>query len=407
MIGGTGISLGRIALRNVTRNKARFVMTLLAVAVSVLIYMTLDSAKRSWDGAKEVSRQDRLVARHKITFVLSLPKRYVARLANAKRADGSPLVESVTYAVWFGGREPNHEHEFFQSLAVDADTYFDVYDEVTLSEQALSDFQSNLDAAIIGQGLARKLGLKVGDRVTLESPIYPSSSASGGEPWSFRVAGIYGSRSRAVDTQSFLFRYERLNEALAGTSRDQVGWLVSRTPPGADPQETARAVDALYADADVQTLTQDERAFVSGFLGMVSTVLDVVTLLSLAILVIVLLVLANAMGLSVRERAREYASLKALGFGARDVMRLILLEGVFLSLIGVAIGAALSMCVIDLGVGRFFEENLTQFFPVFEVRPETLAGCAVLSLLLGVLAAAAPAWSAARAGVGVALKRVA
>ncbi|MCA9646968.1 MAG: ABC transporter permease, partial [Myxococcales bacterium] len=333
----SSISLWRVALRNVTRNKARFSMTLLAVCISVLIFMTLDTAKRSWDSAKEVSRQDRLVTRHKVTFVLSLPKRYVSRLTEAKGGDGAPLVQRVTYAVWFGGREPNHEHEFFQSVAVDAESYFDVYEEVELSPEALSDFRQNLDAAIIGEGLARKLGLKVGDSVSLQSPIYPSAD---GNPWSFRVAGVYGSRSRAVDTQSFVFRYERLNEALPARDRDQVGWLVSRTPPGADPQATARAVDSLFADSDVQTLTQDERAFVSGFLGMVSTVLDVVTVLSYAILVIVLLVLANAMGLSVRERIREYASLRALGFSPGDVLRLILLEAIYLSLIGVSVGIA-------------------------------------------------------------------
>lgn len=397
------ISLWKIALRNVTRNKARFAMTLLAVSVSVLIYATLDSAKRSWDGAREVSRQDRLVTRHKVTFVLSLPKRYVAQLSEAKSADGAPLVRRVTYAVWFGGRDPNHEREFFQSLAVDAGSYFDVYDEVDLSGQALSDFQNNLDAAIIGEGLARKLGLKVGDRVTLQSPIYPSAESN---PWAFRIAGIYTSRSRAVDTQSFLFRYERLNEALSGASRDQVGWLVSRTPLGADPQGTAREVDALFADADVQTLTQDERAFVSGFLGMVSTVLDVVSVLSFAILVIVSLVLANAMGLSVRERGKEYASLKALGFGAGQVARLILMEGVFLCAVGVAVGVVVSLLIIDFGIGEFFERNLAQFFPVFELRPETLLTCAVLAIVLGGLAALAPALGAARAPVGTALTRV-
>lgn len=181
---------------------------------------------------------------------------------------------------------------------------------------------------------------------------------------------------------------------------------MSRTPLGSDPQGTAREVDALFADADVQTLTQDERAFVSGFLGMVSTVLDVVTVLSFAILVIVSLVLANAMGLSVRERGKEYASLKALGFGAGQVARLILMEGVFLSAIGVAVGVVVSLLVIDFGIGEFFERNLAQFFPVFELRPETLLTCAVLAIVLGGLAALAPALGAARAPVGKALSRV-
>ncbi|MEZ4370958.1 MAG: FtsX-like permease family protein [Polyangiaceae bacterium] len=397
------VSIGRIALRNVTRNKPRFVMTLLAVVISVLIFMTLDSAKRSWDSAREVSRQDRLVTRHKVTFVLPLPRRYVSRLTEAKAASGAPLVRRVTYAVWFGGREPNHEHEFFQSIAVDAESYFDVYDEVELTPEALSDFRQNLDAAIVGEGLARKLDLEVGDQVSLESPIYPSAD---GHPWSFRVAGVYRSRSRAVDTQSFVFRYERLNEALASKDRDQVGWLVSRTPPGADAQSTARAVDALFADSDVQTVTQDERAFVSGFLGMVSTVLDVVSVLSYAILVIVLLVLANALGLSVRERVREYASLKALGFSRGDVLRLIVLEGVYLSLIGVSVGIAVALVIIDFGIGQFFEQNLSQFFPIFVVRPETLLSAGLLSVALGVLAGFVPAWSTARLPVGAALSRL-
>jgi putative ABC transport system permease protein len=177
--------------------------------------------------------------------------------------------------------------------------------------------------------------------------------------------------------------------------------------PGQSAADAGRAIDALFAERDVQTLSQDERAFVTGFLGMVSAVLDVLGVLSIVILVIVGLVLANAVAMGVRERTREYATLLAIGFSPAHVGRLVVLESVVVSVIGAVIGVAVARALVGGPMARFFEENLAHLTPVFRVTGAELALAFSLVLALGVSSAALPAARAARLRVTEALRRVA
>jgi putative ABC transport system permease protein len=198
-----------------------------------------------------------------------------------------------------------------------------------------------------------------------------------------------------------------LNDALPADQQQQIGWIVSRTTDPTHTAEIARAIDRVFDERDVQTLSQDERAFSTGFIGMISSVLDVVAVLSGAILVIMALVLANAIGMSVRERVREHGALKALGFSAQHVARLVLIESGLIALGGALLGLMLAYLLVDRGMSDFFELNLAWLFPVFRVDLAVLLGALAASVTLSLAAALIPAFAAGRVSAIEALRRVA
>lgn len=395
------MSLVILALRNVFREKARAALTLLGIALGMMTLLVLGTALRSWDAAQDLARKDRLVTRHKVTFIMTLPRRYVDEIRAAKRPDGSPLVANATWSSWFGGRVPGREREFFASYAIDPESYFDVMDEIQVSPETLETIKNDRSAAVIGDLLARDFGWKPGDTITLDSPLYPSPD---GAPWTFTVAGVYTTKSRAVNRQTLVFPWARLNEALPPQERDTVGWITSTTP-GASAADAALAIDRFFEDRDVQTLSQDERAFATSFLGMVSSVLDVVAVLSGVIVLIMAMILANTIAMAVNERAGELAALKAIGFGPRSVAYVVLVEASFFALVGSLLGLVAGICAIDGGLGAFFEEKLTNLFPVFRVEPGLAAVALGVSVAASLAAACVPAWFASRLQVTEALRR--
>jgi putative ABC transport system permease protein len=398
------MNLATLVRRNVLRNKTRFVMTVLALAFTTMTFLTLRAARRSWDHAVDLARRDRLYTRNEVTFVMGLPKRYVDDAREAKTAAGTPLLSTVSYASWFGGRVPGREQEFFASMAVDADTYFDVYDEAIVAPDEKKAFVEDKNGALVGDALAQRFGWKVGDRITLESPIYP---APDGMPWTFTLRGTYRTNVQGADRRSFFFHWSRFDEGRPLDQRGEVGWLTSRTAGGANAADAAKALDAVFAERDVRTLSQDERAFNTGFLGMVSTVLDVVSLLALVLLGIMALVLMNAVALSVRERSAEWATLKAIGVPPAKVLLVIALEAGVIALVGSGLGLLLGFAFVNHGIGKFFEENLASMFPVFRVDATVVAESLLGALVVGTLAGLVPGASAARAPVLEALRRVA
>jgi putative ABC transport system permease protein len=383
-----------LAVRNVWRNRFRATLTAAGVAVTVVAFVLLRTIIWAYTVSSEVAAKDRVVTRHKVTFVMPLPKRYVDVVREA------PGVKEVTWANWFGGKDPKHENDFFATLAVDPKTFFQVYDEMRVPADQLEAWKQDRRGAIVGDVIARKLGWKVGDRVAITSQIFPGD-------WEFHIAGIYEATRKSVDRSQFLFHWDYLNETQPQRARDQVGWVVSRVN---DPNRTADvsvALDKTFDERDVQTLSQSEGAFNTSFLGMFSAVLKAIDVVSLAILLIMMLILGNTVAMGVRERTHEYGTLRAIGFLSKHVVWLVVGEAVATGALGGLLGLALAYPIVEKGMGRFIEENMGGFFPYFQIAPATAALALGLALALGGLAAVWPAWQASRMNVVGALRRVA
>ncbi|HEY4118512.1 MAG TPA: FtsX-like permease family protein [Byssovorax sp.] len=390
------MTLAGLAARNVLRNKFRAILTAVGVAVAILTFILLRTVVHAWSVGADYAMKDRLVTRNKVTFVMTVPRRYIDELRAA------PHVRVATYANWFGGKDPKHEHEFFGTIAIDADSYFQVFDDLAVDPAVLDAFKHDPQAAIVGEVLAKKMGWKPGDKVMLVSGIYPEKPE-----WEFHIVGLYSAKARSADKSSFYFRWDYLDKSVEARRQNQIGWMVSRVD---EPTKTASigvAVDKLFDSQEIQTLSQDEHAFQASFLASASAILGAIDIVSAVILVIMSLVLGNTIAMGVRERTNEYGVLKALGFSNGHIAMFIVAESMLLAAIGGALGILISYPFVQNGLGRWLEENMGSFFPFFRVDPGVVALAAGLSLALGAAAAIIPAYTAMQLKVVDALRRVA
>jgi putative ABC transport system permease protein len=391
------VNLAFLAANNLRRNKLRSALTLAGVAVAILAFVLLRTVTWAWTVQSTDTQNDRIVTRHKVTFVMSLPRRYVDEVRDMKE------VRCATWANWFGGKDPNHDTEFFATLAVDDQSFFEVYDDMKIAPEQLAAFKADRQGAVVGDKLLKRLGWHVGQTITLTSQIFSGE-------YEFHIVGGYEALKKSIDPAQVVFHWDVLNERLRSVrkqSADKVGWIVARVAPGKSAVDTSLAIDSAFDVNDIQTLSQDERSFQASFLGMFSAILTALDIVSFVILGIMMLILGNTVAMGVRERTGEYAVLRAIGFRPYHIVVLVVGEAGTLGLLGGGIGLALAYPFINMGMGRYIEENYGNIFPFFHITPGSAGVALALAFGLGITASIIPAARAYRLHVIDALRRVA
>jgi putative ABC transport system permease protein len=387
------MGLATISIRNVWRNKLRTVLTLSAVTVLVVFFLILRTVIWSWTAAAEQAATDRIGTRHKVSFIMQLPRRYVQEIREV------PGVKQVAHASWFGAKDANHPDDFFSTIAVEPDEFLEVYNEIKVPKDQVETWKQDRQGAIVGDVLAKKRGWKIGDKIVLQGTIYPGD-------WEFHVSGIYSATTPTVDRSTLWFQYKYLDQSRAPRLQDQVGWIMARVDNPGRAAEIARAVDKKFDERDIQTLSMSERALQASFLGMVSAVLRIIDVVSFVMVLIMGLILGNTIAMGVRERTHEYGVLRAIGFLPQHIVRFILSEGLVLGIIGGVIGLFVGYPLVQKAIGPWMEDNMGAFFPFFRVTPELALLSFLLAAALGLIAAVIPARSASRLEVVSALRRV-
>jgi putative ABC transport system permease protein len=369
------VDLLRLLFRNALRHKLRSLLTIIGVGVAVMAFALLQTVVTAWHAGVEASAANRLITRHAVSFVFPLPLAYRDRIAQV------PGVNKVTYAVWFSGVYID-KNQFFARLAVDSDTFFDVYSEFIIEPDQFETFKRERNATIIGIDIAERYNLKIGDIMTLEGDVYPGQ-------WEFVVRGIYRPRDQTTDPTTMMFHYKYVDERVRQETPDRagdVGWYIVRID---DPDGSARIsqdIDNLFANSRAETKTETERAFQQSFLSAASAVITAMNVMSFVIIGIILLVVGNTMVMSARERTHEFAVLKALGFSGRQLFLLLTGESMILSIMGSTAGL-----LVTLPAVAGFQTALPKgWFPVFYIKPETIViGCAA-GVAVGLIASLIP-----------------
>jgi putative ABC transport system permease protein len=387
------MNLTSIAARNIGRNKLRTSLTVSVVAIATLFFILLRTVVWSWTSASEFSKKDRIATRHKVSFIMQLPKRYAEEIATI------PGVTAVAWANWFGAKDPKNEQDFFATIATDPKALLNVYSEIKTTEGEKQAWFEDRQGALVGDALAKKKGWKVGDKVTLSGTIYPGD-------WTFNVRGIYTTTTTNVDRSTLWFHWSYLNESLPPRQKDMVGWIMTNIKDSSQSGRISKEVDAKFDDRDLQTITMSEAALNQSFLGMFSAVLKAIDIVSVVITLIMALIVGNTIAMGVRERTNEYGVLRAIGFLPKHIVRFILAEGAVIGVIGGLIGVVLGYPVVNGALGRVIEENMGNMFPQFKVQPEIAAFAFGLAMVLGLVAAILPARKASRLQVVEALRRV-
>ena len=383
-----------IAVRNLRRNRLRTFLTVLGAAVAVLAFVLLRTVLSAWQVAADYASKDRVATRHKVSFVMTLPKRYIDDIR------GVPGVKQAAYMSWFGAKLPAKPDEFFATIAVEPASFLEVYDEIVVSPEDKQRWLGDKKGALVGDVLAKKLGLKVGDRITLTGSIFPGD-------WEFDIAGTYTTTRKSIDRSTFWFHWSYMNDSLPESRRDQIGWIASRVDDPGKGAEVSAAIDRLFDEKDMQTATMSERAMNLSFMGMFSAVLTALDIISLIILFIMMMIVGNTIAMGVRERTREYGVLRALGFLPWHIRLFVVGEAIGLGLLVAVLGIVISHPIVELGMGRFLEENMGAWFPYFRVEKMTYVAATLLAVGLALCAAIIPAVRAGRLAVTDALRRVA
>ena len=387
------IRLFLIAARNLKRSWFRTIFTVAGAAVALIAFVMLRTVLWAWNVGAENAAQDRVGTRHKVTFIMPLPKRY------AEDVRIVPGVKQASFMNWFGAKVPTHPDEFFASLAVESNTFFDVYDEMVVSPEDKARWLADRKGAIVGHVLAKKMGWKVGDKVVLEGTIYPGD-------WEFNIAGVYKASRKSIDASEFIFHWDYLNDTLTGEQKDQIGWVTSRVVDGTRSAEVSKAIDRIFDERDTQTVTMSERSMNVSFMAGFSALLTALDVVSVIILGIMLLVLGNTIAMGVRERTKEYAVLRAIGFEPWHVRFFVIAEAATLGIVSGAVGVGLAYPFVNNMVGRAIEENMGAMFPYFRVEPKTAVVAFVIAIVLAGVASLVPSIQAGRVSVTDALRRV-
>ncbi|HMN16502.1 MAG TPA: ABC transporter permease [Ignavibacteriaceae bacterium] len=365
----------KIIFANALRHKLRTTLTILGIAIAVIAFGVLRTVVTVWDSSVDAAAANRLITRQAVSFIFPLPYAYKEKIKNVEG------VKEVSFANWFGGVYKD-KNNFFTRMCVDADTYFDVLPEFIISPEELENFKKERNACVIGQEIAVQYNLKLGDQMVLEGDIFPGQ-------WEFVVRGIYKPKNKNTDDTQMLFHWDYINERMkaeAPLRAGSVGWYIVQIENPNDAAEVSEKIDALFKNSSAETKTETEKAFTQGFVSASSAIITAMNFMSFVIIGIIMLVLANTMIMAARERTREYAVLKTLGFSAFHIIGLILGESLVIALIGGGIGIALTYPIV-----AGFEQAMPKgFFPFFYIEPITTILALSAAIIIGILASIFP-----------------
>ena len=374
----------RLALRNLLRNKRRTILTASSVAVSLFLLSSLamvyTALGKPFEGEE---RSPRMMVRRLTGLTFMMPASY------RQKIQAVPGVLAVTPMNWFGGywKEPENS---FGNFAVDANVVFDVLDMARIPPDQLAAFKSERVAAVAGRQLIEKFHWKIGDRITLLGSPYGISPE-------LVLRGVF---TGGPDDQ-FYFHYDNLNEAMHEFNQVNLFWIRVERPEIA--ARVGQAIDRTFRDTDSETKTEAEGAFLLSFISMLGNVRGIILMVGAAVAFAVLLIVANSVAMSIRERVTEAALMRSLGFTSRHVLALFVGESLALTVVGATLGVGGATLLYDAMALR----NIgSMVFADMRMRPETILLCMVLAVALAILSAAWPAYRAAKGNIAEALRSV-
>ncbi|UCE23319.1 MAG: ABC transporter permease [Candidatus Zixiibacteriota bacterium] len=370
----------KLVSKNATRHLLRTALTILGLAIAVMAFAVIRTSIDAWYAGARASSPNRLVITNAISLVFDLPVAYKDKIA---QIDG---VTGISWAQWFGGTYVDPKN-FFPQFAIDGETYLDLYPEYIIPSEQREAFLSERNAVIVGRALADRFGWSIGDPIRLTGTIFPGE-------WDFVIRGIYTGKMETTDESQWFMRYDYLDERMKVEAPPRAGQVGSFIVQIDDPSRAAQMsafIDSLFVNSLAETKTQTEEAFQLSFVAMASSIVTGLRIVSFMVIGIILLVLANTMAMTARERVSEYAVMKTLGFRPIHIVGLIFGESLVIAGIGGLLGV-----IITFPINGLLAEVIKDYFPIFKLDPLTLVLGLVSSLIVGFVAAVFPTLKAVR-----------
>lgn len=384
------MTLARFVRKNVYRNKLRFWLTVGSMAFSLALLSFLMSMWQAFYGNSNRSEQSaqRLIVRHKVSLTNLIPASYRDKIRHV------PGVVKVIPMNWFGGTYKDAtQKNFFARFGTDPDEFFDVYPELEIPRDQLGAWKKDRAGAVADAELAKKYGWKVGDKIILQGDIYPIKLE-------LTLRGIFTAK---LPNNSLYFNEKYVEEGVpfAKGAAGFYGILVD-SPQHVD--QVSHDVDALFANAPEPTRTETEKAFGLSFLAMLGNVKAFILIIASAAVFTILLVSGNTMAMSIRERTREVAVLKTMGFTRKTILGIFIGESATVGLLGGILGTLFALLLITGGTkvpnaGNLFV--IAQHFWLF-TAPASIG----VAIIAGFLSSAIPAYGASKTGIVEGLRHI-
>jgi putative ABC transport system permease protein len=371
--------------RNLFRKKARTILTIGSIAVSLFLFGLLVTIETALNAGVDVAGVDRLIVRNKTSLIMPLPLAYQERL---RQIDN---VSEATYATWFGAiyQEPKN---FFPQFAIDTDTYRTVFPEFEISDSQWQGFLADQEGAVVGRVTADRFGWKVGDRIPLQGTIWTGA-------WEFNIRAIYEGSRPGDDESQFWFHWKFLEESRPW-GKGTVGWYTVKVDDPDRAVTVSQTVDERFSNSAYETSTETEQAFAAGFAKQIGNIRMLIMSIGAVVLFTLLLVTGNTMAMAVRERVPELGVLKTLGFGDRTVLFLVLAESLIIATVGGALGVGLAK-LFTLG-----GDPTGGMLPVFYLSTGEMFLGIGIAIFVGLAAGSIPALTAMNLRIVDALRRV-
>jgi len=378
------VNIPTFVLKNALRNRRRALLTIISVAISCGLLVTLLTLQRELTIPPESEAASlRIIARNKVSLAQPLPAKQLATIEKI------PGIVAVTPFTFFGGNFREETVTGFAQFAVDPRRFQGLLVEGKIVDGTYEDFVKDRLSCLVGADTMKRYNLKIGDKMKFTGTFFPVDL-------DLKIAAVF---KGTVDDRGVFFHHKLLDELMGDPGT--VGTWYLRVESADVANEVIARVNGAFENTAAEVRAETERAFQMGFVSMLGNVKMLVMLISGAVVFTLLLVTISTMSMAIRERFRELAVLKALGFQRRELFSFILAESFGLASLGaiLGIGGAWALWTfLDL-------QSLTNgFLLYFEVTPRIMAWGAAVAALMGVLSAIPPAVQTARMSVTDGLK---
>jgi putative ABC transport system permease protein len=389
----------RLLLLNLCRKPLRTLLTIFGVGVALFLFCFLETVLTSFNAGVNMSDASRLVVQHKESIMFELPMSYRSMIEQTEGVTG------VATASWFGalsqepGPDGKKREEFFAQFAADIERYLLLYPEIKVSPEKFRDLMNDQMGCLLGVKIAERLNKKVGDRLVLRSTIWTQKNSS--SIWEFNVRALYTTDSPTFDQTMMLFSLKRFDEARQ-FGKGSVGVYIVGIANPERSSEISAAIDSRFANSPFETRTMTEKAFNLQFVSMMGNFQLLLRSIGSAVVLTMLLVSANTMMMSARERTREMGILKAIGFSDGHVFLLLIAEALTISVLGALAGVGLAWLLANV----LHYNPKPDFFPVFYLPRESMLAAVGLATLTGFASGIVPAVAGMRLKATEALRSV-
>jgi putative ABC transport system permease protein len=382
------MTLTRFVTKSAFRNKRRSFLTVLSITFSLLLLTLMMTI---WHGfyIDKGSAQSalRLITRHRVSLTESMPVYYREKMRTV------PGVVAVAPTQWFGGLYKDDKPEnFFAQFGTDPAEIFKVQTDFKIPDDQLAAWQRDQAGCVVDSELAKKYGWKIGDRIVIKGTIFPVDLE-------LTIRGIFIAPQPTI---TVYFNYKYVEEAVP-FAKGHAGTFNILADSPEDVPKIAAAIDAMFHNSPEPTKTETEKAFQLGFINSLGNVKAFILSICFAVVFATLLVSANTMAMSIRERTREVAVLKTLGFTRQSILRLYVSEAITVALVGGILGCLLASGLVSAMAKA---PGMGFFFLGMKVTIPTFLLAIFVAGMVGFLSAILPAYHAAKLDIVEGLRHI-